>query len=314
MKMKTEEHENQGTFIAVYGWMTSLGRRFSLTPAQLLVFAAIHGFTRSCGCYSGSREYLASVAYCTRRWVVSAVRRLSELGLISVSGGGRRLASLVGINGEEPGESPREEGVNEVRKGVNGVHETVNGVPENVNGVHPIIQKQNNNKTDNTLSPRGGERQAGTGSGGESDRSCVHKRGSEKASFRAEFAELWERYPRREGRAAAERCYLAARAKGVPRESIEKALLAYAERVRRQGLEPRYIKQGGNWFRERCWEDGESVFSEPQPGCAPPKPAQPRAAPVDRALNYRQRRYTREMLLALGVDLGESIYEEETEP
>lgn len=322
-------------YLTVYVWMYSLG----LTRSQVLVFAAIHGFTQRYGCYSGSREYLARLAGCTRHFAALAIRRFEELGLVSVSGPrSQQIASLLPPDGPKPAEAPaaaekqgRENGRIRTSDGRNG---TPNGTvsSENVTETAAITIIKDTEKEDNTLSHNGGkDRLSGKdplrrGAAGERE---AHTPSYKKAPplLEAEFEKVWAGYPRREGKLAAKRAYVAARRSGESREAIEKGVNSYRERVVSQGIEQRYIKQGGNWFREKGWLDGENVFSagtngppgrqgsvsrSSTPGNAStPGHALPvRASPI-RALRYPQRRYTREELIAMGVDLGEDVYEDE---
>ena len=128
-------------------------------------------------------------------------------------------------------------------------------------------------------------------------------KGPDPAALEAEFAEIWARFPRHEGKADARREYFAARRRGESREVIERGVEAYRERVKTQKLPPRYIAAGGNWFKGRRWDAEEADFAErlgvPESCAAPGRPA------VNPALRYRQRRYTREDLRRIGVDLGD---------
>ena len=68
-----------------------------------------------------------------------------------------------------------------------------------------------------------------------------------------EFAELWEIYPRKVGKAKAFRMYRKAREKGVAYETIRRGIEAYAAEV--QGTAIQYIKHGATWFYNECWND-----------------------------------------------------------
>ncbi len=314
------------TFFCFYSWLLKL----DLTLCQRVIFAAIHNFTKNAGCYSGSREYLASLCGCTVRTVREAVDRLEELKLVAVSRGRNlRIESLVTDDDAEAIEAetaeagkrfPLLKGKGFPEKGKR-FPEKRKEFPEKGKSVPPIMNiNKNKSKEEIKLSPApagkesvfGGSNEAvsekppeaGSGSNG-----AEMKKAPTCSELEAEFEELWKKYPRREGRAKARLAYIAARRSGASRETIEKGVTGYAGRVSRLRIEPRYIKQGGNFFAEKGWQDGEHVFSSPLPSAAASAPP-PRAAPVNRALDYPQRQYSAKDLEVLGIDLGEGVYDD----
>ena len=70
-----------------------------------------------------------------------------------------------------------------------------------------------------------------------------------------EFAKLWAQYPRKEGKAQAEKSYIAARKAGTTFEEVEAGVKAYANQVKSMGTEQRYIKHGSTWFNQKGWLD-----------------------------------------------------------
>lgn len=70
-----------------------------------------------------------------------------------------------------------------------------------------------------------------------------------------EFAKLWAQYPRKEGKAQAEKSYIAARKSGTTFEDVEAGVKAYANQVKSMGTEQRYIKHGSTWFNQKGWLD-----------------------------------------------------------
>lgn len=88
----------------------------------------------------------------------------------------------------------------------------------------------------------------------------------DREPFAAEFAEVWEHYPRKLSRAAAFSAYRARRRAGVSREELETATINYA-RVR-EGEEIEYTLHGATFYgpRER-WKDylAEEPEADPVP-------------------------------------------------
>lgn len=84
--------------------------------------------------------------------------------------------------------------------------------------------------------------------------------GAEKAKAEMPgFAEAWEAYPRKQGRKAALAAYEKAVKKGADKEAILKGVVAYAEYVKRNGIESQYIKQGSTFFNGEHWGDDWSI-------------------------------------------------------
>lgn len=118
------------------------------------------------------------------------------------------------------------------------------------------------------------------------------------------FERLWALYPqaRRQGKQTAKRAYMAALKRGVPAERIEAGLRRYADYVMRAQVEDRYVMQAATFFRGARWDDEYSTTA--------PRQQSQRAQRANPALNYRQRAYTADQLRAMGVDLGDDMYDD----
>lgn len=118
------------------------------------------------------------------------------------------------------------------------------------------------------------------------------------------FERLWALYPqaRRQGKQTAKRAYMAALKRGVPAERIEAGLHRYADYVMRAQVEDRYVMQAATFFRGARWDDEYSTTA--------PRQQSQRAQRANPALNYRQRTYTADQLRAMGVDLGDDMYDD----
>ncbi|MBP5362273.1 MAG: hypothetical protein J6Y71_04525, partial [Ruminococcus sp.] len=89
---------------------------------------------------------------------------------------------------------------------------------------------------------------------------CVRKTGIEN-----EFEQLWELYPRKEGKKNAYAAYKRARMrkdKPCSYEQVKKGIEAYSTRI--SGLEPKYVKQGQTYFNGECWND-EYIYDAKMP-------------------------------------------------
>lgn len=81
---------------------------------------------------------------------------------------------------------------------------------------------------------------------------------SDKA-FEDEFQEVWNIYPRKEGRKNALKAYIKARKNGTSKETILSGLNAYISKIKAEKTETQYIKHGSSWFSQECWLDDYSA-------------------------------------------------------
>jgi hypothetical protein len=81
---------------------------------------------------------------------------------------------------------------------------------------------------------------------------------SDKA-FEDEFQEVWNIYPRKEGRKNALKAYIKARKNGTSKETILSGLNAYIGKIKAERTETQYIKHGSSWFSQECWLDDYSA-------------------------------------------------------
>lgn len=73
--------------------------------------------------------------------------------------------------------------------------------------------------------------------------------------YRVEFETLWKLYPKKRGKDKAFEHFKRDRQKGIPYEEIKSGTIAYAEWVKTEVSEDRYIKHGSTFFSQRAWQD-----------------------------------------------------------
>ena len=76
-----------------------------------------------------------------------------------------------------------------------------------------------------------------------------------KGIYESEFEYLWNMYPKKQGKDKAYKSYEKARLKGTTCEEVEQGILAYKEHIRRNRIEPQYIKMGSTYFSQKAWQD-----------------------------------------------------------
>ena len=79
-----------------------------------------------------------------------------------------------------------------------------------------------------------------------------------------QFNALWDIYPRKERKNDAFKAYSKAIKKGVDHSTIQKGLQSYIEYVKGNHTETKFIKQGGTWFNQECWNDEYKIDSNPK--------------------------------------------------
>lgn len=77
-----------------------------------------------------------------------------------------------------------------------------------------------------------------------------------------EFEELWKLYPRKQGKKKALDYYTKARKKGTTYEEVRQGIEAYADYVRAEKTEDRFIKHGSTFFSEQAWQDDWSINND----------------------------------------------------
>lgn len=85
---------------------------------------------------------------------------------------------------------------------------------------------------------------------------------SSDTSFDKEFDEVWELYPKKQGKQNALKAYIKARKDGVDKDDIINGINNYIFYIKKMNIEPKYIKQGSTWFNQRCWGDDYTVVEK----------------------------------------------------
>lgn len=94
-------------------------------------------------------------------------------------------------------------------------------------------------------------------------------------TLQANFEKLWQLYPRKERRKDAYKAYVKAMKKGVTNKQIQDGIVAYKKHLQQSHTEPRFVKQGGTWFSQECWNDDYSCSLERDETPETPAPSPP---------------------------------------
>lgn len=262
-------------YVVIRGWMLT---RLGLKGNELMIYAVIYGFTQNGETeFVGSMKYLADWTNSTIESVRKCIKSLIDKGYIikSLDGSGVNAYKAV-LSAVYPHEDKTVDNFgNDAERPIQ-----QSCMPIQQSCINNYINNNNIDNKDTHTPPCGGE------------------------SADDAFERLWELYPRarRQGKQTAKRAYMAALKRGVPAERIEAGLRRYADYVMQAQVEDRYVMQAATFFRGARWDDEYSTTS--------PMQQSQRAQRANPALNYRQRTYTADQLRAMGVDLGDDMYDD----
>lgn len=82
------------------------------------------------------------------------------------------------------------------------------------------------------------------------------------AQLEHEFNDVWDLYPRKQGKANALKSYIKARKKGTTKEEVINGIENYINYIKIENIKPQYIKQGSTWFNQNCWNDDYTINRE----------------------------------------------------
>lgn len=89
------------------------------------------------------------------------------------------------------------------------------------------------------------------------------KKTSQSALYERDFEALWALYPKKQGRREAFEAFKRAVRDGDTVDEIRTGIMKYVEFIEQTKTEPRYVKHGSTYFRQRAWKD---VYVMPQKG------------------------------------------------
>ena len=81
----------------------------------------------------------------------------------------------------------------------------------------------------------------------------IPKKDMEKTE--SDFKELWDMYPRKQGKSNAFKDYCKAVKEGTTKEMVAEGIQKYLTHIKATGLDSKYIKQGSTYFHQHSWED-----------------------------------------------------------
>lgn len=93
--------------------------------------------------------------------------------------------------------------------------------------------------------------------------SVTDKRIREDKIYIADFDKLWDQYPRREGKKAAQKSYISAIKAGHNYQEVEMSLQNYLKIIKENNTDKKFIKHGSTFFNN--WEDYKTIIQVRHP-------------------------------------------------
>ena len=208
-------------FIVIQGFMVN---DLKLKGNELLVYAIIYGFSQEKDqVFNGSLQYLADWTNSTKQGIIKNLKSLVEKNYV------KKTEKI--INGVKFCEYH----TTELTTLLNKVED------DSKQSLTPTIKQSltNSISTENTENKK-------------VDKITIKQ-------LDKEFEIVWGNYPRKQGKTNAFKSYCKARKAGVSSEDILAGLYAYINYIRKQKVDPQFIKQGSTWFSQECWNDDYSI-------------------------------------------------------
>lgn len=84
--------------------------------------------------------------------------------------------------------------------------------------------------------------------------SCINKKLLDQ-----EFNQVWDLYPKKQGKKPAQAAFYRARRNGTPLESIISGIKSYSDYIDAKKISQEYVKQGSTFFNQEAWSDDWSL-------------------------------------------------------
>lgn len=219
---------NPENYIVIQGFMIT---ELNLKGVELILYALIYGFTQDGESeFSGSLSYMCEWANCSKPTVTAALTSLLDKGYIT-----KRQEVISGVK------------FNRYKAALGGSKKTLLLVKNLYGGSKDSLLGGSKKTLPNNICLYN--------TNDKIVKENIIKENFSAAKIQKEFNELWKMYPRKLGKDKALSAYIKARKEGTPKEAVEQGLRNYAEYIRTNKVEERYIKHGATWFNQHCWED-----------------------------------------------------------
>lgn len=90
----------------------------------------------------------------------------------------------------------------------------------------------------------------------------ANKSNSSNKRLNEEFNQVWDLYPKKQGKKPAQAAFIRARQNGTPLESIISGIKSYLDYIAAKKISQEYVKQGSTFFNQEAWNDDWTVKNE----------------------------------------------------
>lgn len=90
----------------------------------------------------------------------------------------------------------------------------------------------------------------------------VKESNSSNKRLNEEFNQVWDLYPKKQGKKPAQAAFYRARRNGTPLESIISGIKSYLDYIAAKKISQEYVKQGSTFFNQEAWNDDWTVKNE----------------------------------------------------
>jgi DNA-binding Lrp family transcriptional regulator len=241
------ERQFKGVFIPAEIWED---KNLNLTEKHL--FAEIDSFSRNGECFA-SNQHFSNFLGVSPRQIQNYLKSLKDKGYIKTTlfykNGTKEIEKRVITPLFGYGKK-----IHDPTTELAGGYVQTCMTPPVENGAHPPVEncvENNTYKSTNTII-----------------NNPINKKQSKKnpnsSELESEFEQLWKIYPRKIGKANAQKSFIKARkVKKVSYETIEKGLYRYIHYLEAQGTDEQFIMHGSTWFNSEKWQD-EYICVAPQ--------------------------------------------------
>lgn len=87
----------------------------------------------------------------------------------------------------------------------------------------------------------------------------VKESNSSNKRLNEEFNQVWDLYPKKQGKKPAQAAFYRARRNGTPLESIISGIKSYLDYIAAKKISQEYVKQGSTFFNQEAWNDDWSL-------------------------------------------------------
>lgn len=279
--METNVRDFKGVWIPKEVWLDT-----DLNALDKIILVEIDSLdSGERGCFA-SNKYLAEFCQCSESKVSRSISKLTKLGYVSVksfNGRCRVLKSLLknvqgslgkkarqtckqGSLGNNPRQPRQKAEADSAKKQAINID---NNIDNNIDIKKEINKERKEKSSDHFLqndrvSLNADKKENLDLEKNQVSDSAINVKGSNSSNKRLneEFNQVWDLYPKKQGKKPAQAAFYRARRNGTPLESIISGIKSYLDYIAAKKISQEYVKQGSTFFNQEAWNDDWTVKNE----------------------------------------------------